>query len=887
MVGATSHLLGPMLPPRRLSLIVMLALLLGLPHLAALSGSLALPAKPIEDGDDDGLDDELELQLGTDPLDADTDADGWIDLVELIHGTDPCDPKDHPRFLEASAGQATPAIRAHRLRAIELSGSRTASKPRIPAVADKGDFMLRYYYLPGRLPDMAVEVKRSDLAAGSYLLLWSHRVTQNPLRLRQHYVVTIRRDDGKIIGEWRTPAEVGLSRTAAGVSFNLTAEDRLHPLTFTLLPEGGGGMQYLVGDFNVLPAGLEADADRDGIIVAEERPKGGRPLRHWVNDDDDEGEWQGKADLPGIVSPAADHRRPGVDGLRDLVDFIPINLALGSVVRQFPRAAGFRYLLKNDDQAIQVAPSGLTRASVGAIHRDPSLLAFGPTLDGPCAAAEVLRPDEDGDIELPGYFLEHIAKRDHGILLLECSRPTMRPLCLEIRQDDRLVVRLELPLAVVPVETMYRHVELTRLALTYDGQPVNPKTAPRPTFTSEPPGLPDADTNGRWFVMIHGYNVSAHTARAWHAETFKRLRALGSNARFVGVTWNGDTGLDYHRAVFQAFQAGDGLPRALGFVDASRATLVAHSLGNIVASQGVQAGFTPAHYFLLNAALPLEAIAGESVVPAYAADMTEESWRAYPRRLYASEWSKLYGDRRRRHGYAWPNCFSRVRLLDDVINCFSPGEDVTNCPAAMSSASVLSTLWAGRSVDYGVWKTQELLKGVGWTRSLGALPMERSQGGWGFNSAWRGRFVPRGPDRMLGGRFELLSPTVAARITDAQLRVHPFFRPFDLRWLHVPSISPTSPLLEAPRVRYDLLARGLPALSPAAGAIAFPFLGGRGTVTNYDLESQGRPWSGNWPTEGHQSPLTQGRWLHSDFKNVALPYAYPLFLTMINRGELR
>jgi hypothetical protein len=33
--------------------------------------------------------------------------------------------------------------------------------------------------------------------------------------------------------------------------------------------------------------------------------------------------------------------------------------------------------------------------------------------------------------------------------------------------------------------------------------------------------------------------------------------------------------------------------------------------------------------------------------------------------------------------------------------------------------------------------------------------------------------------------------------------------------------------------------------------------------------------------------LTQGRWLHSDFKNVALPYVYPLFLTMINRGELR
>jgi hypothetical protein len=267
--------------------------------------------------------------------------------------------------------------------------------------------------------------------------------------------------------------------------------------------------------------------------------------------------------------------------------------------------------------------------------------------------------------------------------------------------------------------------------------------------------------------------------------------------------------------------------------------------------------------------------------------MTEASWRAYPRRLFASDWSKLHAPGRQRHGYAWPNCFSRVRLLGDAVNCFSAGEDVTNCPPAMTSASVLATLWAGRSVDYGVWKTQELLKGVGWTRSLGTLPMERSQAGWGFNTAWRGPFVPSGPDRLLGGRHELLSPAVAARITDAQLLTHPFFRPFEQRWLHAPSSTPASPLIEAPRVRYDLLARGIPALSPAAGSTPMPATGGPGSVTNYDLESQGRPAGIGWPTEGHHSQLTKDRWLHSDFKNVALPFDYPLFLTMINRGGLR
>lgn len=887
MSAAADHLPRVMFLPSRPSLLVLLALLLALPSPAAFRVTVSEPDMPTEDADDDGLEDELEDQLGTDPLDPDTDADEWNDLTELIHGTDPCDPMDHPRLMESVDGSARAALHPQRLRAIELSGDRpiTSSRP-APGSGTRYN-SLRYYHLPGKLPDLAAETKRSDLAAGTYLLLWSHQITQNPLGLRQHYMVTIRRDDGKVIGEWRTPADVDLHKQTAGVVFTLTEDDHLRPLTITLLPEDGAGMQYSVRDFSVIPVGLEVDADRDGIIVAGERPPSGRPLRHWINDDDDAGEWQGQADLPGLSGTQADHVQVGIDGQRDLVDFIPLNLAIGAAVRRLRPEDGFRYVLRQEDRGVQVVPTGLTRATVGAIHRNDELRAFGPALDGLCGAAEILRPDAEGGIELPADFLEHVERKEHGIVLLEGTRASVRPLSLEIRKDEQIVVSLDLPLVIAPVETMYRHVDLTGLARTFAGKPIASKTPPRPTATDEPTSRPDAETTARWVVMLHGYNVTAQAARGWHAETFKRLHALGSNARFVGVTWDGDTGLDYHQAVFQAFQAGDGLPRALRFVEEARTTLVAHSLGNIVACQGVQAGFTPAHLTLLNAALPLEAIAGEAVTQAYAADMTEASWRAYPRRLFAADWWKLHAPGRLRHDFAWSNCFSRVRLLGDVVNCFSAGEDVTNCPPAMTSASVLATLWAGRSVDYGVWKTQELLKGVGWTRSLGALPMERSQGGWGFNAAWRGRFVPSGPERLLGGRFELLSPEVAARITDPQLRIFPFFRPFEQRWIHMPFIAPVSPLTDAARFRYDLLARGLPALSPAAGSTPFPALGGRSSVMNYDLENQGRPAAGNWPAEGHGSPLTRDRWLHSDFKNAALPFVYPLFQTMINRGSLR
>jgi hypothetical protein len=343
-------------------------------------------------------------------------------------------------------------------------------------------------------------------------------------------------------------------------SFSISSEDQLHSLTFTIIPLGDVGLRYNLRDIGIVPADLEADVDRDGIIVVGERPTNGRTLRHWINDDDDSGDWQEKSDLPGLASQESDHAQPGIDGARDLVDFIPLCLSIGEVVRRLPTSAGYRYVLSHEDRAVQVVPTSLTRATVGALHRNPSLSVFGPTLDGPCVTAEVLKPNDKGDIELPDTFLEQVMLKSHGILLVEGARVTTRPLRLEIRQDDRVVARLEIPLTLAPVEEMYRHVDLTRAACSYFGEPLRPKSMPRRMLTSEPPGLPDAEANMNWVVMLHGYSVAARAARGWHAETFKRLRALGGNARFVGITWNGDTGFDYHAAVFQAFLSGEALP---------------------------------------------------------------------------------------------------------------------------------------------------------------------------------------------------------------------------------------------------------------------------------------------------------------------------------------
>src|SRR4051794_24879513 len=51
---------------------------------------------PVGDADGDGLSDEEEADLGTDPADADSDGDGVSDGAEVDAGTDPLDPNDAP-----------------------------------------------------------------------------------------------------------------------------------------------------------------------------------------------------------------------------------------------------------------------------------------------------------------------------------------------------------------------------------------------------------------------------------------------------------------------------------------------------------------------------------------------------------------------------------------------------------------------------------------------------------------------------------------------------------------------------------------------------------------------------------------------------------------------
>jgi hypothetical protein len=85
-------------------------------------------------------------------------------------------------------------------------------------------------------------------------------------------------------------------------------------------------------------------------------------------------------------------------------------------------------------------------------------------------------------------------------------------------------------------------------------------------------------------------------------------------------------------------------------------------------------------------------------------------------------------------------------------------------------------------------------------------------------------------------------------------------------------------------VRYDLLARGIPAVTFAAGAVPLsnPLTKNiMGDIhQDINLETKGRVPKNRWPVAGHKGD-NSGHWLHSDYKNVALPFVFPLFERMI------
>jgi hypothetical protein len=440
-----------------------------------------------------------------------------------------------------------------------------------------------------------------------------------------------------------------------------------------------------------------------------------------------------------------------------------------------------------------------------------------------------------------------------------------------------------------------------------------------PKIDDDPENNPDSGTQAKYFAFLHGYNVTKSKARGWNAEVFKRLHSLGFNGRFIGMTWPGDTNPDYHDAVYLAFSKSEAYKSTLKNIANGRPlTIAGHSLGNMVASNAIsEFDLKPDHYYIINGAVPIEAYdTAESEGDGNRAmrkRMTEKDWYEYPEALYAANWHKVFdydGSNDPRKDITWSGRFSTV--LDYAYNFYSEGDDVVEearLNEEFGSIVYDAAITALKNWDLGdagrhAWVTQEIAKGG--QNILTLFAFSKRQAGWAFN---RNRDDLVYISEANGTKMEGDEATLALKngeITDEHIAQFGYFRRFDKKYRDLyapieegeeirasgtPTINDVETLLDdkklsGKQVVWRLLGHAIPAQSDAVAVNIIKELVDE--KRNFHMPEESALNKQGWTDERMNDDVTERRtqWLHSDFRNVAMPFVYPVYEKMLSIAEL-
>ena len=582
----------------------------------------------------------------------------------------------------------------------------------------------------------------------------------------------------------------------------------------------------------------------------------GKKLRMWVNDDADKSDAESDpVDIPKQSN--ADCKDGVVNGRRDLVDFVPMWLNLSSFA---PWLSSGRVVvrLSHPDSALNIVWTKLGNREAGRFHRE-DVAECGPELNQNAYEATVTPITAEG-IEVPQSIIDMIlADPSKGIVMMEGTKPSDMPFKLALcwRNTTQELFTFKLPMTVSHVEDMYRWGNIRAAA----GGTVG---AARGSRLSEPTGLPDAETNGKHLVFVHGYSVSEEKARGWAAEMFKRMWQSGANCAFTAVTWYGDDSRkwwylnntpNYYVNVEHAFESAPALAGMVAQLPGEK-VVAAHSLGNMLVSSAiVDEQMLVSAYFMLNAAVPLEAYDADEVTDESSHNMANPDWHAYANRLWASRWHEAWerlDPNDGRCGMTWRGRFGNIA---NAYNYYSTGDEVLT-----NGNGTVQFLLSG---DFA-WYNQESRKGQ-WPMLLPG----NNEAGWSFNGAY---------DTLM---FHM-SPENAANLSDDMIRTNSFFGLFDEVGLYGTN---GSVLATQPAVRQHALADGIPAESYAAGANR---IGNRNLVWGDDrninmpaMPSVLMAWDRLYGVGHNQA------WKHSDIKERPYQVVRDVFMSIIENGDLR
>ena len=598
----------------------------------------------------------------------------------------------------------------------------------------------------------------------------------------------------------------------------------------------------------------------------------------WVNNDCDEGDIsEGDEDIPSysVGMLGGGNCVDGVvNGRSDMHDFFPVWLEIAAVVRKFGTGPEMRYLLKHADDGLNGVYTDLSVDEAGK-YLTVEEERYGSNMDRKLHEADVFCVTKEG-VELERGFLEKVkGNGGKGVILFEGRKKSKAPLVLEVIRKDTVLGECKLGLSIDNVEKMYRWMNIRG---DVGGE------EERGTDLSEPANYPDVLCEEKNFIFVHGYSVDEESARGWNAEMFKRLYWSGSKARYVAVTWFGndsqkwwlgDATPDYHVNVIHALDTAVVLASNVNERIMGNKVIAGHSLGNMVVSSAiVEHGLQVDKYMIWNGAVAAEAYDGSVTQDIR---MVHEWWRDYDERAWSANWYKLFENRDdARKKLTWRDKFTDVTFNTKVWNFYSEGDEVFELTEVHGLLTgVFDIRWwfiipVEWNVDFGrhAWQKQEIFKGTKYQDSLLGIGATK-YAGWGFECALVG------PDEE--GKYHLeplYTPKESRELEGDHLRFFPVFRHYP-EWL--------TDMSELSQAQINaMLAKGIPALTPAIGGIRMnekTIVNERqGNINGQDYKPNGWPMR---PRPDYQN------WLHSDIKNVAYYYTYKFFDKVVQEGEIK
>lgn len=658
---------------------------------------------------------------------------------------------------------------------------------------------------------------------------------------------------------------------------------------------------YEQGTCTVAVISINADANHDGAMdlsyFGPDQTSPSRPFRFWVNDDQDSGDYGGDG-IPGRPGSIADgfsfserdaNYNPvyRIHGTRDLVDFFPVCLNLGSLFQSNALSAGidtsdtnYQFILSQADGVLRFDYTDLTPTNYMDFLRDTNEARnLGGYYDGVnYFAADKLTTITNvikGGVALSQSFLSGIATGNRGIILVEAAAPTTQPLVLTIYHGTNQIAQTRLYLSISGVEQMFRSKNL----LLY------PESGTVPDRLSDADVPNEPDTTDMNFILVHGYNVNPQQARGWDADLYKRLYWSGSHAKFYGVTWEasdsqvaGQVTMNLQTNIVHAF---DTAPLLSTFINSLSGTNVvaAHSLGNMLvlstlndcSNQNIRT------YCMIDAAVAIEAI--ETNAPPNP-DMYSSAWTNYDSRLWASGWHNLFSAGDARSALTWNGRLANFNGAQ-VYNFFSSGEEVLRDYPGDPPESLIGivegqfvSLWKGETGEY-TWAWQEKLKGLMPANFL----LSSDHGGWQFNPA-----------------YSSLSFAQADALTNSMLMTNAFFNPASFSASLFPfdsdlALETSSGNSYAQTNKNRILSDAIPCLTLPVGANPVPRLSPPSSPVemNFDMQTQ---FENGWPfgrglAKYPPGTTAAGEWHHSDNRAIAYTFTWPFFDKIVSVGHLK